>query len=621
MSTSANPSLLSKLRPILWFGAGAAVVGGVFLAIGIANGPLFVGMGSEQTPNSQRDFAAMHVGSSENIVRTLPNEIEHSNTVMELGRIGNDFSSLAAFYSDLAQADEAELLRLLNQTTDLRAGHQREFVRTELLRRFAQINPEQSLRRAKQFPRMEQERFVEGIFHEWSRKNLQKSLEAANQLPGSLHKIALQAILESRDDLNMSERREILAGIAGQFQAINAITKQEIRRTTDDPRLAWNMILNDELSDTRQLDLLTWVAELWVEKDGIEAISEINASFFMDMSTRMNVVSSVLRSQTLTNPQAAFDSVLSMQGQLGEYVMTTVVRTWASFDPEAALATVLGMERSKQQRNLVHAVANSWATYAPQLVLEQLGLLPEFVQQYALAASLQTLGRTDPQQAISMLTRIEDQQDRLSTARVVVSGWAGSDLDSALHWVLTDETIEDSRNMLISSVLRVVASEDPQRAMSIALQQPVPENGLGLETFVISHLAEVDVDSGIQLLSQVREEAKEAAYRSIGFALIWKHEGDRVAHLGLQLDGEAQQRYFKQIIGQWANVIPRNLFRSLHKLPSKEIRSRAAMMLARDHHWQQVLSDTELETVMSYLDEDGAEQLKQQMRDLERQSQ
>ena len=198
--------------PILWFGAGAAVVGGVFLAIGIANGTLFVGMGIEQEPNSQRDFASMHVGSSENIVRTLPNEIERSNTVMELGRIGNDFSSLAAFYSDLAQADEAELLRLLNQTKDLRAGHQREFVRTELLRRFAQTNPEQSLRRARQFPRMEQEPFVEGIFHEWSRKNLQKSVESASQLPGSLRKIALQAILESRDDLNMSERREISGG-------------------------------------------------------------------------------------------------------------------------------------------------------------------------------------------------------------------------------------------------------------------------------------------------------------------------------------------------------------------------------------------------------------------------
>ena len=620
MPTDVNRTVLTRLKPFLWFGAGATVVGGVLLVIGIANGTQFVGAGPEQEPVSQGDFTTRYSGSTDDVNRRTPNNIDESNSVTELGRIGNDFSSLAAFYTDLAQADEAELLRRLNQTKDLRAGHQREFVRTELLRRFAQINPEQSLRRARQFPRMEQANFVEGIFHEWSRTNLQESVEAASQLPGSLHKIALQAILESRDDLDLPDRRVISAGIAGQFQAINAITRQEIRRTTDDPRLAWNMILNDELSDTRQLELLTWIAELWVEEDGIEAISEINSSFFMDMSIRMNVVSSVLRTQTLTNPQATFDSVLSMQGQLGEYVMTTVVRTWASFDPEAALATVLGMEQSQQQRNLVHTVANSWASYAPRLVLEQLDLLPEFVRQYALAISLQTLGRTDPQQAVGMLTRIEDLRNRLNTARAVVSAWAGKDVDSALQWVLTDETIENFRHTLVSNVLRVVASEDPQRAMSIALQQPIPGNRLGLETVVISHLAEVDVDSGIRLLSQVRDEAKEAAYRSIGLALIWKHEGDRVAHLGLQLVGEAQQRYFKQIIGEWANVSPVNLFRSLDKLPSKEIRSRAAMMLARDHHWQQVLSNTELEIVISYLDEDDAERLGDRMRDLEKQS-
>lgn len=52
---------------------------------------------------------------------------------------------------------------------------------------------------------MEQCPFVDETFHEWSRINLQESVEAASQLPGSF------------------------------------------RMAADEPHLAWDMILNDEL--------------------------------------------------------------------------------------------------------------------------------------------------------------------------------------------------------------------------------------------------------------------------------------------------------------------------------------------------------------------------------------
>ncbi|MXW53124.1 MAG: hypothetical protein F4Z66_03890 [Gammaproteobacteria bacterium] len=61
------------------------------------------------------------------------------------------------------------------------------------------------MRLTRQFPHMEQCPFVDETFHEWSRINLQESVEAASQLPGSF------------------------------------------RMAADEPHLAWDMILNDEL--------------------------------------------------------------------------------------------------------------------------------------------------------------------------------------------------------------------------------------------------------------------------------------------------------------------------------------------------------------------------------------
>lgn len=114
-----------------------------------------------------------------------------------------------------------------------------------------------------------------------------------------------------------------------------------------------------------------------------------------------------------------------------------------------------------------------------------------------------------------MVTRIEDQQRRHNTASAVVSDWSATDVDSALHWVLTDDSIDDYRHVLISDVLRIVASEDLHRAMHIALEHPIPENRLEFENTVISHLVQVDIESGIRLLSQVREESRVAAHSTL----------------------------------------------------------------------------------------------------------
>ncbi|MYD79409.1 MAG: hypothetical protein F4X44_02210 [Gammaproteobacteria bacterium] len=175
--------------------------------------------------------------------------------------------------------------------------------------------------------------------------------------------------------------------------------------------------------------------------------------------------------------------------------------------------------------------------------MKQLDLLPKFVRQNTLVVSLQTLGRSNPQKALDMLTRIEDQQKWHNTAGAVVSDWSGTDVDSALRWVLTDESIDDYRHVLISDVLRVVASEDLHRAMHIALEHPILKNRLECENIAISHLVQLDIESGIRLLSQVREESRVAAHSTLAYALVRKHEGDRVVQLEIQFDGDAQQHY------------------------------------------------------------------------------
>ena len=608
--------MFSRLKPILLFVAGGSVVGGIALVLNLTDGHFFEGKNREPSTASLQDFGQEKTEIPFDSSITSPSDIGESADRLDLARLKTDFSGLAAFYSVLVVLDEVEIVSLLNQTDDLSPGNRREIIRTALLRRYAEISPKRSLDHARQFPRLEQEPFVYGIFQEWSRLDLVESIDAASQLPPVLRTVALDAILNAQEDLDLPERREIAKRIVGEFEAVGTITRQTIRSTVEDPREAWNMILLDEFADTRQLEMLTWVAEMWVEKDGIGAIRDISASFFLDMSSRMNVLSSVLRSTTLANPQIAFDNALSMQGQLGDWVTSTVVQSWATFDPGAALSAVNSIDSSLQQQNLFRVLANSWASSDPRSALAQLDVLPESVRASTEEMALLSLGRVDARHALDLISSFKEERKKFNLTYEVVSDWAKRDMDSALNWVLSNESIHDPRSRLIAEVVRILVHQDPQKAMDIALRQPVREGKSGLEVSVIGQLSRTDIETGIRLLPLVRAESKADAYVVMGHAFVRNYEPDRAVHLGLQLDQEGQQEYFNLLLESWAQVSPDSLFRLLEEIPIADVRSRAALLLAHTHQDQQVLSEKELESLKSYLNDSDFELVQQLERDL-----
>lgn len=95
---------------------------------------------------------------------------------------------------------------------------------------------------------------------------------------------------------------------------------------------------------------------------------------------------------------------------------------------------------------------------------------------------------------------------------------------------------------------------------------------------VIESIALDDVDSAIQLLSQVRAGlTKSNAYAGVAVELSDKGKTKRALRLGLHLQETNQTTFFKSITTSWVTVDAANLVESFGPLRSTEIRSALAL--------------------------------------------
>ena len=196
------------------------------------------------------------------------------------------------------------------------------------------------------------------------------------------------------------------------------------------------------------------------------------------------------------------------------------------------------------------------------------------------------------------------------TAFQVLSEWANSDPLAALEWTLNNPEVEDLQTTLLPSILYQVANNDPQIAFDIARQQPLGENGVGLEGQVLSNIALKDIDKALALLSQVREGSTLIyAVSSVGRAMLRTGDVDEAWGLAQKLPVSQRQDYYQSVVDSWAASNGTELYESIDSLPSDTIKSHAALMLISFNKWSRYLDNEEVDDVRTYLNEQDAEKV------------
>lgn len=516
----------------------------------------------------------------------------------------------SALHSTLSQANERELREWWNQSKSIERASQREIAQEVILRCLTAINPQEAFRRIDEVSILQADAALKIVFNEWAVSHLEDAINAASTLVSSRLNVALQAILETRDDLPENERLSIARQLEGEKIFLKILSDSKVSENIGEPERSWELLLNDNVDNILQTETLAKVAETWQEQIGLEVLSKIYQIGVDDYRIRPPLVEAIAQE----SPESALEYARSLSDEQEQsYLSEKIVRVWARTDALAALSAVSTFEPSSLVSALEENIAHTWAQSNPSEMIENVESISLENRAYPLSTALSNVAREDPLGAIDMLSSVEHTVGNTSMILVsIVYQWAVQRPEAATDWVLENFESEDpQRRNLLESTLPRLARTDPNKAFELAIEHPASGSGLGLDYHVLGEIVrEGDIEVAKKLLPQVNERYKYILYGRVASEMVVEGQIEQALALGEDLEESNRRYYYLTVFSSWARNNPKNLMESLDGLSTKTIKSIAAYELISQNRYNPVFTDEQLDRVRTFLTPEDETSLK-----------
>lgn len=531
---------------------------------------------------------------------------EPIDTITDLVRLPTLLKRTAALHRLVNAADENLLIDFLDQSRTIKSSSLRHAIEIAVVRKLAAADPEIAISQLATLQSERHDELIAAIYSAWAVSNLDEAVSQAIELDPPLKKAALRGILSARGDLSFEQRQSVARRLGNEQFAIDLVNLETVNGAFVDPESAWNSFVIDGYSNAAQTEHLIEVAELWIDRDGIDVIDRISDS--LESSIVLNaVVVSVLHRVARQDPADAFRQALGLKSSSRELALETIVEIWAVKDPNGALSAILGLDSEPDRQHLQEKVLQAWASNDPVALMAIIDQLPEDIQALAKEAAMFAIARISPEQATGFLAELTERNARDALAKEIATYWSETDVASALDWALNDEFATD---ILQAEVLMIVlanlAIENPELAFTTARKQPIVLRGQyyrGLEVTVIQQLVDTDIEKALGMLADIRNEGLTVshAYSEVGRAMVRSGDVDRALKLGERLSERGRSIYNGSLMYQWALANPEDLLASIEGLPTAQLKEQAVRGLNRFNSQTKALTDEQLEYANSLL--------------------
>lgn len=502
----------------------------------------------------------------------------------------------------LAPADTDRLLTYLEHSKEIKGRNRREFMENAIVMRLALIDPEVALSAIDGYPRFRKQRLVSLIFREWSLANLNETIEHAEILDEEIKESAVAGILYTNEHLTDRRLRELARRIGHEDAAIDFIAQSKIDAFRDDPESAWNAFLAEYKPDLNNLTngqgaILGQLATSWLEKDGIDVLSQIENSLD-DRTVYRSLVPILASLLSESSPQLALAVAIRSSDHASRYWATNVTENWAKRDPRATLNAVLEIESPSLRDKLLDHALIGWASSDPNGLLREIASLPQEIRARSLEKALISLAQTEPQAVIGYLDEISTRKSMNAVAEAIAVNWARQDLEASLTWIRSDSHTTKIRPDLFKSVFRELANEDPSQAFISALAQPLDESNVGLEAEVVSWVSYRDPDLAVSMLEDIErnDETKAEAYNNVIRTLTMIDESKIAIEVALELAETGRFMVgYQSIFSMIATRDPELLFNTFIELPAGELKNHIADELKTSFNVEEYLSEAQIE--------------------------
>ena len=559
---------------------------------------------TQDTTNRDVQQSSTKKGDTASITGT--GEVEQ---LQEIFKHRTVFDQNLVLFATLSTANELELNDWWLQSQKIERKSQREFVQDAILRKLTVMNPQAALRHIDNVSIFQTDALLWSVFSEWSALDLDGAIDAATFLSGPRRDVALQAILETRDDLSENKGRSIAKRLDGEDTFRKLVSDTKASASISEPKESWDILLNDDVDDSRQTESLGIVAEAWREQVGFEVLSNIYHTEIENYQIKLQLVRAIAQ----VDLTGALEYTRGLIEEEKQYLSRIIVVQWASRDAPAALAAVSTFEPPSLASRLEKDIAITWSRSNPNEAIENIGAVTEEYRIETLESAFSQIASHDPLEAISKISEAENYVGNTSTiVQRIVLRWSLQEPDAAADWVVNHYEQDDPlRRTLLEDVLPQLARQDPNKAFELAVAQPTPSAGLGLEYVVIAVITrENDIELALKLLPRVHENSKSAVYGNVAAAMVREARTKEALELGKDLEESQQGSFYSQVFREWTDTNPNNLYESLEDLPTSMLKSRAAMQLILGNRYEPVLSDERINHIRTLLNSEDEANLK-----------
>lgn len=494
------------------------------------------------------------------------------------------------------------------------------FFRTEfqkaLVQKLAQKTPEQALEFA--LERREPLRSTLGaaVFIEWAVRDLHGAIERAKTLDELDRYWVLHSIFQSQESITRAQQQEISLELGDENYYLQFYFQSILANEIDAPEDLWYEIVELATWDNiEHLDVFETIAIACIDKAGLEIFSEIIASITEeDFQGRLAEEVMRLFTQEREQTEEAFEYVLNLVDSFPRkaQLLNVIIGKWASQDPTAILRRSETMSPSSFKEEMLSRGYRERARNEPKHLLENLAEIPLTHREDAAKIAVGTLTRTAPTDATHFVMQLKDDNLQQELAIALVKSWSNYDLAATKNWVLNLASDDALRDVLLAPLADAFVDTDSQFAFQIALQQSLTQwgrNMRGYEVVVLEQIARSDMESAIELLSQVREESKLLAYVQVAEELIGDGDSQGAVQLARELSESDQLEFFQNTVWDWLERDMEGLMSNLEQIESVEARSWVVMFSTGLNKHTKELSDEEIQALQEHLTETHKEML------------
>lgn len=517
------------------------------------------------TSDLERNYAS----SSPSTESGLLFDIGASGFVDETLRIKSDFDRTVALYNLLAGASEERVLDLIDQAKAIKQPGQRLLTLTTIFSKYADIDPVIALNKAQEFGRFTKGPLIDSVFHQWAKSDLDEALRSAHALNGEQKGIAIRSILDARDELSLDR----LYAIADELQDWGFLREVIARHweatAREDPRSAWQNALMSTGDVRHRNVVLATIAEIWIEKEGVNVLDEISVSS-LDELDKMRIYESVL-------------------GRI------------ADIDLEEAVKVATDLKLSSSS-SIMDAIFSRWAEEEPYQLFGIADSLDQRFVSIAKRQALEAIARISPQEAVNLLDQVSNPALVMRVSPRIAIQWAYTDPKSSLEWYMGSERTK--HDPALRFIMERLVKEDSASAFKTVTDYPGEQGALLTNSFFGVLLNQEDVDATNEFISLLEDDRKQGPVTLVGQRLA-KTDINQALELEKTLPESGRQAFLSTIISAASHPDPFHLYEHIDQLPSADLQSRAALQLIMQDKAHGVFSSDQLKELHARLDANG----------------